>query len=245
MKQQIGKLAKVKSLTSHNARNQAMIAILLIMVVPSLSMFYVGMTYDKGQLTFSVLALILVLTILVARLGYVILRKYPENIMRIRQYITEIAEGALPEKIALTDTMGSDDIKYIEQNFNDVLKEMRRQLEATKEQLRTEHMLRETVEKQQQTLLEAERHRVMIQTLGAACHHIGQPATVLQVRLSLLQKTATNPRELEEIEGCVESVQRISDILHQLQRISMFRTIPYIHIEGLVDDEILAIGSEK
>jgi hypothetical protein len=106
-------------------------------------------------------------------------------------------------------------------------------------------MLRKTVEDQQQVLMEAERHRVMIQTLGAACHHIGQPATVLQVRLSLLQKFATDARELEEIEGCVEAVQRITDVLHQLQRISLFRTMPYVHSEGTVDDEILSLGLEK
>ncbi len=232
-------------MVAHNARSQAKIAIVLTVVIPSLALFYMGMIYDKNQLTFPVIALILALTIQVARLGYVVLRKYPDNIMKIRKYVTEIAEGTLPEKIALTDTMDSDDLRYIEENFNNVLVEMRRQIAASEELLRIEHMLRKTVENQQQTLLEAERHRVMIQTLGAACHHIGQPATVLQVRLSLLQKFTTDARELEEIEGCVESVQRISDVLHQLQRISLFRTMPYIHSEGTTDDEILSIGLEK
>ncbi len=234
-----------RSMVAHNARSQAKIAIVLTVVIPSLALFYMGMIYDKNQLTFPVIALILALTIQVARLGYVVLRKYPDNIMKIRKYVTEIAEGTLPEKIALTDTMDSDDLRYIEENFNNVLVEMRRQIAASEELLRIEHMLRKTVENQQQTLLEAERHRVMIQTLGAACHHIGQPATVLQVRLSLLQKFTTDARELEEIEGCVESVQRISDVLHQLQRISLFRTMPYIHSEGTTDDEILSIGLEK
>jgi len=245
MKRSCGEFTKIASLAVHSAQSQALIAILLIMVIPSLSMFYVGTIYDTGQLTFPLAALIIMFTILVARLGYVILRKYPDNIMKLRQYITEIAEGTLPERITLTDTMGSDDLKYIEESFNSVLVEMRRQIEMKEEQLRTEHMLRETVEKQQEILMEAERHRVMIQTLGAACHHIGQPATVLQVRLSLLQKCTTDARELEEIEGCVEAVQRISDVLHQLQRISLFRTIPYAHSKGTTDDEILSIGLEK
>jgi hypothetical protein len=234
-----------RSMTAHNARSQAKIAIVLTVVIPALALFYVGMIYDKNQLTFPAIALILMLTIQVARLGYVVLRKYPDNIMKIRKYITEVAEGTLPEKIALTDTMDSDDLWYIEENFNNVLVEMRRQIAATEELLRIEHMLRKTVEDQQQALLEAERHRVMIQTLGAACHHIGQPATVLQVRLSLLQKSTTDARELDEIKGCVEAVQRISDVLHQLQKICIFRTVPYIHSEGSVDDEILSIGLEK
>jgi len=234
-----------RSMTAKDAQSQAMIATILLAVIPALAMFYVGTIYSKGELTFPIIGLILVLTILVARLGFIVLRKYPDNIMKIRQYITEIAEGTLPEKISLSDAQSSDDLRYIEENFNNVLAEMRRQLAATEELLRIEHMLRETVENQQQTLLEAERHRVMIQTLGAACHHIGQPATILQVRLSLLQKFAINARELEEVEGCVEAVQRISDVLHQLQKICLFRTIPYIHSEGAVVDEILSIGSEK
>jgi methyl-accepting chemotaxis protein len=245
MKRLCGEFTKIASLAVRSAQSQALIAILLIMVIPSLSMFYVGTIYDTGQLTFPLAALIIMLTILVARLGYVILRKYPDNIMKLRQYITEIAEGTLPERITLTDTTDSDDLKYIEESFNSVLEEMRRQLAMKEEQLRTEHMLRETVEQQHQVLLEAERHRVMIQTLGAACHHIGQPATVLQVRLSLLQKFVTDAKEVEEIEGCVEAVKRIADILHQLQKISLFRTMPYIRSEGTTDEEILSIGLEK
>lgn len=231
-----------RSMTAHNARSQTKIAIVLTVVIPALALFYMGMIYDKSRLTFPAIALVLVLTIQIARLGYVVLKKYPDNIMKIRKYITEVAEGTLPEKIALTDTMDSDDLRYIEENFNNVLVEMRRQIAASEELLRIEHMLRKTVEEQQQTLLEAERHRVMIQTLGAACHHIGQPATVLQIRLGFLEEIATDEKQIKEIKGCIIAMQTISDILHQLQRISEFRTVPYIRSEGSVDDEILAIG---
>jgi len=245
MKQRLDKRTKILSLTTHNAQRQAMIAILLLMIVPSLSMFYVGMTYDKGHLTFPVLALILVLTILIARLGFIVLRKFPDNIIKLRQYIAEVAEGALPEKIALVDTQSSDDLMYIEENFNNVLHEMRRQIETSKKQFRREHVLRETVETQHQILIEAEQHRVMIQTLGAACHHIGQPATVLQLRLETLQRLATNQEEINEITGCVKAMQLIADILHQLQQVSQFRTVSYIHTENAPDEEILAIRSES
>jgi hypothetical protein len=85
----------------------------------------------------------------------------------------------------------------------------------------------------------------MIQTLGAACHHIGQPATVLQLRLETLQRLATNQEEINEITGCVKAMQLIADILHQLQQVSQFRTVSYIHTENAPDEEILAIRSES
>jgi len=39
--------------------------------------------------------------------------------------------------------------------------------------------MRQTVERQRAALLIAERHRGMIESLGAACHHLGQPMTVV------------------------------------------------------------------
>jgi len=84
----------------------------------------------------------------------------------------------------------------------------------------------------------------MIQTLGAACHHIGQPATVLQIRLEFLQKLATNEDEIKEIEGCVTAMKTISNILHQLQQVSEFRTVPYIS-GSAANDAILAIGPKS
>lgn len=245
MKQRFIKRIKATSMTMHNARNQAKIAIMLMAVIPALALFYVGRVLDNGQFTFLAIGIVFLLITTIARLGYTVLRKYPDNIMKLRQYITEVAEGTLPEKIALTDTQSSDDLKYIEVTFNHVLEEMRRQIETIEKQLRTANMLRETIEKQHQTLLEAERHRVMIQTLGAACHHIGQPATVLQIRLEFLEEIATDEKQVKEIKECVTAVQTISDILRQLEKVGEFRTVPYIHSNGTIDDRILAIGLEK
>jgi signal transduction histidine kinase len=235
------------SLITRDAHTQSGIAILLMAVIPALSLFYLGTIVGAGdtQLTVLTLIAILFLTTAVAIPGFLILRKYPDNILKLRQYITDIAKGTLPDKIELVDAQGSDDIKYIESSFNSVLEEMRHRVARAEEQLCVEHTLRKTVEQQQQTLLEAERHRAMIQTLGAACHHIGQPATVLQLRLETLQRLATNEEEINEITGCVNAIQLIADILHQLQQVSKFRTVPYIHTENAPDEEILAIRSES
>jgi len=245
MKLRFIKYTNITSLLAHNARNQAMIAIILVAIIPSLSLFYIGRMAANSHFTFSAISIILLLTILIGFLGFVVLRKYPDNIMKLRQYITEIARGTLPDKIVLADTQSSDDIKYIEDSFNYILAEMRHRIEVAEEQLRVEHVLKETIEQQQQTLLEAERHRVMIQTLGATCHHIGQPATVLQIRLDFLQKLATNEDEIKEITGCINAVQTISNILHQLQQVSEFRTVPYVSDGSCGNDAILAIDQRS
>ncbi|MFA6173078.1 MAG: hypothetical protein WC334_07170 [Kiritimatiellales bacterium] len=243
MRQWLGKCAKLSSLAAHNATAQAKIAVILLAVIPALSLFYMGTVIGSNADRLSVLTklVIFVLTTAIAVPGFLILRKYPNNILKLRQYITEIAEGTLPEKIALADTQSSDDLKYIENNFNSVVNELRHRIATAEEQLHVEQMLKATIEQQQQTLLEAERHRAMIQTLGAACHHIGQPATVLQIRLEFLQKLATDEAVIKEIEGCITAMKKISNILYQLQQVSEFRTVPYIS-GSAADEAILAIS---
>jgi methyl-accepting chemotaxis protein len=215
-------------------------------IIPSLSLFYLG-TVVASNNPFPVLTLLLVclLTATVAVLGFVILQKYPKNIMKLRQYIAEISKGTLPDKIELEDAQASDDLQYIEDHFNHVLEKMKQRIAETEEQLVIEQTLRETIEKQQVVLVEAERQRAIVQTIGATCHHIGQPAAVLQLRMDLLENLSSGKHECDEIAGCIEAVTQLTDILQQLQRVSEFRTAPYIRTEKYLDDEILFIDPHK
>ena len=237
---------KLTSLKARNAITQVEISIVLMAIIPSLSLFYLGTVVATNSRYFSVGTLLLIglLTTAVAAPGFVILRKYPKNIMKLRRYITDISKGTLPDKIELEDAQTSDDLQYIESHFNHVLEKMRQRIASAEKQFETERTLRETVEQQQEILIEAERHRTMVQTIGAACHHIGQPAAVLQLRMDLLQNLASNEQEREEIEGCIKSVTQITDVLQQLQRVNEFRTVPYIHTENIPDDGILAINKD-
>lgn len=237
---------KLTSLATRNALLQVEISIVLLAIIPSLSLFYLGTVVASNSRFFTagIVLLIGLLTVAVAAPGFMVLKKYPKNIMRLRRYITDISKGTLPDKIEMEDAQTSDDLKYIETHFNYVLKKMKQRIAEVEKQLKVEHALRETVERQQDTLLEAERQRVMIQTLGAACHHIGQPATVLQIQMDLLLKHVTNDEEMEELKGCAQEVQKITDILQQLQRTSSFRSIPYIDAENPLDERIIAINKD-
>jgi DNA-binding NarL/FixJ family response regulator len=92
--------------------------------------------------------------------------------------------------------------------------------------------MKRTLEQQRQSLIEAERSRVMLESLGAACHHLGQPATVILSYLELMQNEETEPEKLEIIEECIKAARKLGDILHRFQSASEYRTVPYINVSG-------------
>lgn len=102
-------------------------------------------------------------------------------------------------------------------------------------------MMKQTLEHQREALLDAERQRVMLESLGAACHHMGQPATIMLAYLGLLREGEDEPEKRHMIEQCIQSANRMSDILHRLQTVTEYRTVPYIR-SGATEVNILDIG---
>lgn len=88
--------------------------------------------------------------------------------------------------------------------------------------------MRRTVAKQHEALLIAERHRAMIETLGSACRHIGQPMTVVTECLDVMKRQSWGPKVQELVIRCDQAVGAVNDILDKLQRVSIFRTEPYL-----------------
>ena len=105
--------------------------------------------------------------------------------------------------------------------------------------------MRKTIEEQQRELLDAERHRVMIQSLGAACHHIGQPATVISAYLDIMKQQEKSPELKKMIGECIEAAENIREVLEKLREVTSYRTVPYCKTGGVDEDrsdaEILAI----
>lgn len=77
---------------------------------------------------------------------------------------------------------------------------------------------------------EAERDRVMLESLGAACHHLSQPATILTGTLEMMQKRAKSghPPAPDQVEVCVEAVRSLGLILHRLNAVNKYKTTRYI-----------------
>ena len=94
-------------------------------------------------------------------------------------------------------------------------------------------MLR-TIEKQSSEIIAAERQRVMLESLGAACHHIGQPMTVLSLYLTRMRDTQAAGEKRNELDACLDAVETITVILRKLKRVSEYRTVPYVtfHHDG-------------
>ena len=94
--------------------------------------------------------------------------------------------------------------------------------------------MQRAIKKQRERLIEAERQRVMIQSVGAACHHLGQPATVIKTALEVVRKAETSEGNLAMLDECLKAADAIADILTRLSQVSEYRTEPYY---SLGDDE--------
>lgn len=79
-------------------------------------------------------------------------------------------------------------------------------------------------------LREAERNRVMLESLGAACHHLGQPATVLLANLGLLQRRIDqqDPFVKDLVHSSIEAMETLGEILHRLNTVNEYKTTKYL-----------------
>lgn len=216
------------SLGRFGARYQVELSIALIAVVPVLSVLYIASTYymatPSKYMPLMQLGVVLFASILSA-CGYIMLRRYPVNIERLRYNLGRIAEGELPQSITLIKS--EDDISAIEDYLNIILEEMRKRIKVLENQLDYARKMKVVIQSQSEEILEAERHRVMIQSIGAACHHIGQPLTVLQAYLDLVRREERDHEVIANLSKCQGAVDTLSDVLDKLRHVSEYRTIPY------------------
>ena len=99
--------------------------------------------------------------------------------------------------------------------------------------------MQQEIEKQRQALLDAERQRVMMESVGAACHHFAQPLTTMLGNLQLLAEAddIEEPEKRTMLLQCLKAAEMMRMILNKFQQVSEYRTRPY-----LPDTKILDIG---
>ncbi len=217
------------SLVSRGVRNQFAVAIVLMSLIPlALLVFLIVEVIPNNSLPTDALNLIALWAFVLAFLGWRLLVKYPINIIRLRRYLDALAKGEIPRQINIEK--GESDLFAIEQNMNRII-------------LQTEERIH-TLENHMQILLETERQRVLLESLGAACHHLGQPTTVLVTSLQIMKNQDLSPDLREMVEACAHSSHEIMEILHKLQGISVYKTEPYLTSDTTHDpskDRILKI----
>jgi len=76
---------------------------------------------------------------------------------------------------------------------------------------------------------EADRSRVMIESFGTACHHLGQPATVLMANLDLLKQDSGSLSEgaRQHLTDAIQAAEAIRELLQKLNAAVVYRPTPY------------------
>ncbi|TAN39194.1 MAG: PAS domain S-box protein [Verrucomicrobia bacterium] len=77
----------------------------------------------------------------------------------------------------------------------------------------------------------AAHQQAMMTSLATACHHIGQPATVLLGGLTILRellKKQDNHEALKILDLGLAAAQQLGEILHKLNRVSIYKTVNYL-----------------
>jgi hypothetical protein len=92
-------------------------------------------------------------------------------------------------------------------------------------------------------ILETLRQRVMIESLGAVCHHMCQPMTVITSCLDLIPRQTSGEAQSSMIEQCRTAVDEVNALLGKLQNVSFYRSEPYLTgVQGEASvDRILTI----
>lgn len=96
--------------------------------------------------------------------------------------------------------------------------------------------VRDTAERHRAEIAEyqAERNRIMMESLAGACHALGQPATVLMTSIELLKmeglKDPTMCRQM--IDLCYDAVIHLRDLLQKMNAKRMYVAEPYLPAFG-------------
>jgi len=86
-------------------------------------------------------------------------------------------------------------------------------------------------------LIEAERQRVMLESLGAACHHIGQPMTSVFGTLHMMKQhlPADDEQLAKDLQAVHTWAEKVGEIIHQMQLVTQYRTVPYTGSSKIID----------
>jgi signal transduction histidine kinase len=220
----------VAPVLKHGTRYQVELALILLVVLPVLSVCYL---FQSGILHLeevsSVAIGVLSASGLTASVGLWMLIRYPKTVVRLRRHLQQIASGELPTHIVLEKD--ESDLAMIEECLNQIIKQTKKHVTL--------------MEEQHKSLLEIERQDVMIQSLGAACHHIGQPLTVLAGFMDLIESDALPQSTHDKITACRQAVDKLHEVMSRLQMTSTYKTCAYVkksYDDSDENEQILDIG---
>lgn len=88
-------------------------------------------------------------------------------------------------------------------------------------------------------VVNSEREKVMLEMAGAAAHELAQPITSAMGLIQIiLAKNEMNEQKMEygqEMKMLYECLQRMTDVIHKIQRIRKYETTPYAGAKSIID----------
>ena len=81
-----------------------------------------------------------------------------------------------------------------------------------------------------------ERDRVMMESIGTVCHHLGQPSTVILTSLELLKNldAADSDTRSELINLSMVAAEQIGDLLKELNELRTYKSESYTENDSIV-----------
>lgn len=90
--------------------------------------------------------------------------------------------------------------------------------------------------KQQKSVIEEERLKVLLQLAGTMAHELNQPLMVMTANIELMRMDKANPDALNRyLNNIEESVNRLSRTIQKIQTIRHDQTMPYAGITEIID----------
>jgi signal transduction histidine kinase len=220
---------KKRSLMSLGTRQQFVVAVALMSVIPLLAFAYVlGNAYMTRSLDVGTIYFLLPSIVSLMALGVMLLARHTIEVGRLRQYLEEISRGGAP---LVTATHSSADFAAIQRSLGAVIKQGSEKMKV--------------MEAQSRALVQAEQQRVMSETVGAACHHLGQPATIIRGYLDLMKRAEVSPEMKAMIQECQAATEEVATVLSRLKGVGQYETEIYLKSTetrtGHSDERILKI----
>jgi DNA-binding response OmpR family regulator len=162
--------------------------------------------------------------------GIEFLHKIRENPELESVYFIMLTAQQSPTDVAKVLTLGADD--YIKKPVS--LQELVARIRTG---YRVVSLLRELRE-QHNKGIESERLKVMLESVGAASHHLSQPLTAMILNLEMMLEDQVF--DTESIKECLQLSQWMQKIINKFQQIEEYRTQPYY-----LESNILDIGLDQ
>ena len=96
----------------------------------------------------------------------------------------------------------------------------------------------QTILEQQKSLLDEERHKVLLQMAGATAHELNQPLMTLLGYIDLMKIYKDDTEKLiKHTNKIKEAALKISDIVKKIQNIRNYETKPYLGETSIINIE--------